>query len=85
MTINRDDWLKALASAAPEIDDSAMTTREVGALLGLSSTAAKDRVRKLVTEGRARVTNKRITDTGGRTQIVRAYKLVDASPKLRRA
>ncbi len=79
MSINRDDWLKALAGVTPELDEGAMTTTEIAAMLGLCRTAAKDRIRKLLADGRAIATNKRMTDTGGRPQIVRAYRLLPAA------
>lgn len=88
MTINRDEWLKALASVDPPTDDSAMTALELGVLLGLGRTAAKERLLKLVKAGTAVVTAKRIKDSAGRQQIVTAYKLLDpkaAKPRRRRA
>lgn len=50
--------------------------RDLGALLGLRPTATKERVNKLVTEGKARLVRKRIQDTTGRSQWVPAYRLV---------
>ncbi len=79
MSINRDDWLKAIASIEPELDQSAVTAMELAVMLGVKRTAAKDRARKLVAQGRATNTHKRITDAHGRTQVICAYKLLAAT------
>jgi len=84
MTINRDDWLKAVASIEPEMDQSAVTAQELAVMLGLKRTAAKERAKKLVDEGRATMTHKRITDAHGRIQIICAYKLKPAKKPTRK-
>lgn len=75
-TISRDEWLAALEEVAHVDDQGALTMRDLGALLGLRPTATKERVNKLVTEGKARLVRKRIQDTTGRSQWVPAYRLV---------
>lgn len=76
MSISRDDWLQALTAADSLGDPDALTTDELAVLLGICRTATRRRVKKLVTNGGAVASRKRITDSMGRSQIVTAYKLV---------
>lgn len=80
-TINRDDWLAALATVEPETDENALTIHELVALFGTKHTTTKHRIRKLVENGTAVVTRKRIIDSDGRSQAVVAYRLVTAPAK----
>lgn len=75
MTINREAWLKAVASLMPPTDESAVTSAEFAEMLGLQISAAKARMKKLVVSGAATVTFKHILDSAGRPQRVRAYTL----------
>jgi hypothetical protein len=74
--INRDEWLAALKAAECVHDESALTAHEIGTLLGLKESATKERIRKLVTDGKAVAVRKHIVDTSGRQQSVSAYRLV---------
>lgn len=75
-SISHDEWLAALESTSRVDDPEAMTSREIGALLGLSPSATKVRIRKLVDGGKATSARKRMTDSSGRAQWVAAYRLV---------
>lgn len=77
-SITRDEWLAAVREVEPVNDPSAMTLRELSAVFGTKSTATKARIDKLIAEGKAVVTSKRILDNVARVQHVPAYRLVKA-------
>ena len=79
--INRDEWLAALAETGPFDDQSALSTREIAEILGLGLSAAKDRIRKLLAEGKAHVAQKRVLDGSGRPQWIQAYQLTPFKKK----
>ncbi len=74
--INRDEWLAALKNAECEHDDNAITSSDVAIMLGIGTSAAKVRIRKLVADGKAVAVRKHIKDGTGRTQSVAAYRLI---------
>ena len=77
--INRDEWLAALAaidSFPREHDPTSLTMPEFAQLVGLKTSAARDRMLKLLTAGKAERTTAYRADCGGRQQRVPAYRLV---------
>jgi predicted ArsR family transcriptional regulator len=80
MTIDRDEWLAAVYEVCglPRHDDGSITIREFAEMIGVKHTTAKVRMRRLVGEGRAVQTMRRITDVLGRSQYVPAYRLVQS-------
>jgi hypothetical protein len=78
--ISRDEWLKALGEDMPN-DPAALTTYEIATLLGLERTAAKDRVRRLLQEGKAMRACKWIVNGAGVRTRVPAYKLIVPTKK----
>lgn len=74
-SITRDEWLKALGE--PEAQDpAALTVGELSAILGLGATATRDRVKRLVVDGKATRTYKRVRSSAGQLVRVPAYTLV---------
>ena len=73
--MNREAWLKAVASVSVKDYPDAITTQEFSAITGLKETAAKMRLRMLVEKGTAKRVHKYATDTAGRRQLVTAYLL----------
>ena len=70
-SIQRDEWLRAVnAAESSDMDNSALTTRELGELLGKSRDAMRNLLPKLLEQGTITKTQKRI-----RGQIVPAYRL----------
>ncbi len=82
--ISRDDWLNALHALEPACEPDALTRRELANLFGLKPSATKERIRKMVENGAARLTRKRVADTSGRPQVVPAYALVKPLRRKRR-
>ncbi len=78
MSINREAWLTALRAVEPDTNEDASTLAEIAVMFGCQKTAARSRLRKMIAAGMATATNKRIQDTGGRTQMVPAYRLAPA-------
>ena len=81
VTINRDEWLKALVDAgvADIVDDQhAVTVSEFAALFDppLNSMTARRHLTKLVDAGKATKTSKRSRDPNGRLFTMQAYRLV---------
>lgn len=81
--ICRESWLAALAEVAPapEYHPDAITAAEFGELVGLRSSAARERLSALVKAGRARRVSKQIRDVAGRPSIVPAYVLIEPKRK----
>lgn len=79
--INRDDWLNALGEAEDTFDPTAMTREELASLLGIGPTAMKERIRRLLAEGKVTISRKRVTDSTGRRAVVPAYVLVKRKRK----
>lgn len=77
MSISREAWLEALGPAAiPQEDDQdAQTVQEIATLLGWSRNTAQDHISRLVREGKATQTYKRLVRGDGRSMVARAYKL----------
>jgi len=76
MSITRDEWLKALGEADCQDDPEALSPSELAALLGVTTTCARFRIKKLVELGRAiRVTKIMTRPDGGRIRVP-AYKLL---------
>lgn len=80
-TITRDEWLAAVRELEPANDQDALTVNELAAMLGIKITATRERLRKLLTEGKAIRTSKLVTDATGRSQSVLAYRLVKPAKK----
>jgi predicted ArsR family transcriptional regulator len=76
VSINRDEWLAAVRAVEPANDPDALTVQELCAILGTKRSATKERVAKLVADGKAVRTSKRVQDVAGRPQVVVAYRLV---------
>jgi hypothetical protein len=76
--INRDEWLKALGEAGVSFtdDQAALTLMEFAAMIGVPRTTAQYQLTKLVTAGKAVLTQKRGPNTAGRVITQRAYRLL---------
>lgn len=84
--ISRDEWLKAVddVESAPS-DPDALTSEEIGKMLGLGRSAAKERIRKLIGAQKAIRVSKAVRNSHGLMVRVPAYKLVkDAQAPRRR-
>lgn len=81
--ISRDAWISALAEVGynDTNDDEALTVREFAMLMGIRLTAARVRLRALVGQGKATLTQKRLKDVMGRSQHTAAYRLLDRKRK----
>lgn len=79
--INRDEWLAAVRELEPVNDQDALTITELAALLGTKVTATRERMSKMLAEGKATRTTKLVSDNYGRSQSVPAYRLVKATKK----
>lgn len=77
--ISREQWLKALDEAEPQIDNdpSVLTRADLCELLGLAKTAVGERIARMVKAGKAIRTTKVIADGAGRRIRVSAYRLVE--------
>lgn len=75
--ITRDDWLEAVNAAMvkPVPESDALTLLEIAAMLNLSPTQTKRRMRVLVAAGGATRTKKAIRRTDGQVVDVAAYRL----------
>ena len=84
--ISRDEWLKAVGDAVQPCDPTAITVKELAETLGVSDTIAYRHIKRLMKEGKAIVTRKRIPNAAGHPRTVSAYKLVThaARPATRR-
>lgn len=82
--ITRDEWLAALKQATPADDPDVFTKNELGVMLGLKRTTMQERLKRLVLDGKAIRTTKRVTTTGGVQTSVAAYKLVKSEPVKRK-
>lgn len=79
--INRDEWLAAVRAVEPVCDPAAITRGELADMLGLSRTATKERINRMIKDGSARQVMKRVLDSQGRPQTVAAYLLVKRKAK----
>lgn len=75
--ITHDEWAAALLSAQDVGDPEALTVLELAAISGKGRSATRQRIVKLLANGRAKAVMKRITDSSGRAQMVTAYRLVN--------
>lgn len=75
MTVTRDEWLRALNLVAPTDDPNAMTTSELAALLGIDSRRARERLSRLVADGKATRVTKVIRTPAGVAIRLPAYRL----------
>ena len=75
-SINRDEWLKAVADAgiASEDDQEALTVQEYAELFSIDRQTADRQLKKLEAAGKARKTTKRAAPHGRRLWYV-AYRL----------
>ena len=75
--VSREAWIAALGQGLPQGDDDplALTVMELADLLGVSRNTATSRIGKLVKDGKARATHKRLLRGDGRSMIARAYRL----------
>jgi predicted ArsR family transcriptional regulator len=78
--ITRDEWLSALNEPVNN-DPNAITVVELAAMLQIGRTAAKERMAKLVKDGKAVRLSKIVTNQDGRRHRVPAYKLLPAKKK----
>jgi hypothetical protein len=78
--ISRDEWLAALGESAPN-DPSAFTIQELVALLGFCRSAVKERISRLVKEGKAIPCSKQTVNASGAKVRLPAYKLVTPPTK----
>lgn len=77
MSISREAWLAAVGDAIPQEDDQdAVTVTELAELLNCSRNTAQKQAIRLVKEGKARETHRRITRGDGRCMTSRAYRLL---------
>ena len=78
MSINREEWLKAVADCYPqgETDDSALTVAELATLLGKPTRTMRDILSKLLSSGKATEARKMTTARNGVRRIVPAYRLI---------
>lgn len=83
MSINRDEWLKALAEAGyhEEHDEQAVTLMEFAAMFGIGRTTAQGRLAALIAAGKATPTHKWGTNVRGARIQFRAYRLVESKRK----
>jgi predicted transcriptional regulator len=79
--INRDEWLAAVAEVEGVSDPDAITRDELGVLLGLSKSATKERIVKLLADGLVQRSRKRVTNNAGHLQWIPAYRLMKAPKK----
>ena len=77
--ITREEWLKALGEADCHDDPDALSPAELAALIGITTTGARFRIKKLVESGKAIRVTKIITRPDGGRIRVPAYKLVQPS------
>lgn len=83
-SINRDEWLRALAEAEGPTDQGAVTANEFGEITGIPRKTAADRLERLVGLGKASRTFKFTISRSGQRRRVTAYRLVPDAPKKRR-
>jgi hypothetical protein len=80
VSINRNEWLKAVADAeakAREVPESdAMTVQEFAAMIGMNRIGATARLRTLVEMGKAERTRKKIRRSDGVVITANAYRLL---------
>ena len=78
MSINRDEWLKALAEAGTPHDDDreALTVDEFAEMFDVTRVTASRRLERLAIAGKATRVRKRTMISNGRTYNLLAYRLV---------
>ncbi len=82
MKITESELLEELRRAqGPEAPADAMTSREIGAALGIGSSAVKERLRRLRDGGRLVTWTRRVVDSRGRSQSVPAYTILPRKRK----
>ena len=76
MSINREEWLKAVADCVPkaDTDESVLTTQELAHALGKAPRTIRDLLPELLRSGKVTATQKRV-QTGNGLRNVRAYRL----------
>ena len=76
MSINREEWLKAVTDCVPraDTDESVLTTRELAHVLGKAPRTIRDLLPELLRSGKVTATEKRV-QTGAGLRNVRAYRL----------
>lgn len=82
MSINRDEWLRALAAAEQRTDhdERALTVTEFATLMQLPRTTAGEKLRRMVAAGHAQETRKWVL---GRSRL--AFRLVEKKRKTKAA
>ena len=78
MTITHADWQKALADLSEhdlDTDPSVLTISELEVVWGMPERSASRKIRRLVTDGLAIPTKKRVRRVNGSIALVGAYKL----------
>ena len=84
VTINRDEWLKALTDAGVtmENDPDALTVAEFQEMFGLTRSTSERHLRKLVAEGKAIETKKLMRTANNRRTVAHiAFRLLTEPPK----
>jgi len=74
--IDRDAWLAAIGEAVVPDDPNALTSRELGEMLGLERTATQRRIKELLQAKKIEVVSKRVTGSSGAAARVPAYRLI---------
>lgn len=74
----RDEWLKALGEAVEPCDPTAVTVAELAEMLEIDRSSAYRHLRKLIDQGRAVQTVKRVMGPSGVGKRVPAYRLLPA-------
>lgn len=82
-SITRDEWLRALTEIDGEVEPDAVSTNEFAEMVSIPTRTARDKLTKLVENGRARRTAKYVTNANGHRARVAAYVLI-AKPKGKR-
>ena len=81
MTITHADWQKALADLSEhdlDTDPSVLTISELEVVWGMPERSASRKIRRLVTDGLAIPTKKRVRRVNGAIALVGAYKLKES-------
>ena len=79
--ISRDEWLKAVGDAVQPCDPTAITVKELAEALGVNDTMAFRQIKRMIKDGKALATRKRVPNAAGILRTVTAYKLVKDAPR----
>jgi DNA-binding Lrp family transcriptional regulator len=79
--IARDEWLAALGEADTPLEPNAITAPELARQLGVSVTQTRERIRKLIEQGKARRAVTTRTNINGHACRVTGYVLLKVKKK----